>query len=147
MTTDYRKEGTMAIEARNLAHVLVPTDDVEASRKFYGDILGLDAITPPATGYSFDLAWFERDGSEIHIVRRDMAVEGFSEDFNPSLQPHVAFEVADIEAAREQLDANGYQYHEANGAGVLSRLQIFVRDPSGFVVELFQRKPDEAEAQ
>jgi glyoxylase I family protein len=133
----------MTIQTRGMRHVLVPTDDLDATKRFYGDILGLTRMDEPETGFAFEMAWFERGGSEVHIVKRTEEVKDWTgTDFNPTMQPHVAFEVADYDEAREELRRQGYTFYEAHGEGVLSRKQLFVRDPNGFYIELYEIHPE-----
>jgi catechol 2,3-dioxygenase-like lactoylglutathione lyase family enzyme len=121
-------------------HVLVPADDIGKTKEFYSDVLGLDIVEMPATGYSFNMQWYRSaDGVEVHCVQKDEAVAGWTgTDFNPTMQPHVAFEVEDYEATKAELRARGIPFYEAHGEGVLVRRQLFVRDPAGLTLELYQ---------
>ena len=134
----------MPIEIKAFDHVLVPTDDLGRTREFYEDVLGLDRIQPLATGYKkFEMAWFEGRGKEIHIVRRDAELtEATGEEFNQTMRSHIGFEVASLDDAKAELERRGFSYYEQKGEGVLSRRQIYVEDPSGLVVELFEPKRD-----
>jgi glyoxylase I family protein len=129
----------MAMKTRGMRHVLVPSDDIEKTRQFYADVLGLEPVEPMTTGYSFNLAWFQSAGYEIHCVKKDEGVRAWTgTDFNPTMQPHIAFEVEDYEAAKEELRKNDIEFYEAHGEGVLARKQLFVQDPSGFYLELYE---------
>jgi catechol 2,3-dioxygenase-like lactoylglutathione lyase family enzyme len=130
----------MPISVRAMNHVLVPTDNAAEAQEFYRDVLGLESVPLPDTGATFDMYWFRApDGTEVHCVQRDAGVSGWTKtDFNPTMQPHIAFEVVDYQAVREDLVERGIDFYEAHGEGVLSRKQLFVRDPGGFYLELFQ---------
>lgn len=133
----------MPIQIMSLEHALFPTDDLEKMREFYGRVLGLRAISPFDTGYAYDEASFQCLDNQIHIVKRDPNLNTNMTShpevsFNPSMQPHIAFRVQDIAQSREALDRAGCCYYVVKGEGVIDRSQVFVRDPAGFVVELFE---------
>ena len=132
----------MPIEVKGFNHVLVPTGDVDSTRAFYRDVLGLEPIKPLATGYQhFNMAWLDGRGQEIHIVERNPGLtEETGEDFNQTMQSHIAFEVTSIDDAKTELESRGLDYYEQKGEGILTRRQIYVEDPSGLVVELFETK-------
>ncbi len=120
---------------RALDHVLVLTDDLETTRRFYCDGLGLevgDRPRLPFAGY-----WLHLDGVPcVHLADRaeytshaatlGLVVGGAAVD-------HVAFAVDDG-GLRERLDAAGIRVTENVPGPGLRRL--FVDDPNGLRVEL-----------
>jgi catechol 2,3-dioxygenase-like lactoylglutathione lyase family enzyme len=134
---------TMSIKIMGLEHALVSTDDFDSTRKFYGNVLGLEPIPPFDSEHVYEHASFECAGNQIHIVRGDPSLDTHmttdpAVSFNPSMQPHIAFRVESIAACRDALDSAGYPYYAVREEGVIGRSQVFVRDPAGFVVELFE---------
>jgi catechol 2,3-dioxygenase-like lactoylglutathione lyase family enzyme len=119
--------------ARRLHHVSFAVGDVEASRRFYGELLGLTEI--PRPDFPFPGAWYEIGDVQVHlIVPPDGAPVGTPP---PGLSPvagHAAFAIDDYEAVRDALRERGVKVLET-GAEVG---QLFVRDPDGNVIELIR---------
>ncbi len=114
---------------RQLNHAAIPVDDVERSRQFYADVLGLQEIARPAFG--FPGAWF-RIGvdQELHLIGRGTRfVPGPSDR-------HFAMMVDEIDAWAAHLGNRGVEFTDPkprpDGA-----YQIFLADPDGHFIELF----------
>lgn len=133
------------MDVLNVNHVALVVADVERTRRFYLDVLGLEEVPRPAS-FTFPGAWLRRGSFELHIVGE--AESGRAATLQPTYYerelrrgylPHLAFEVADLEAAREQLAqleipiVGGPQQR---GDGIV---QLYIRDPDGHVIELFDR--------
>jgi catechol 2,3-dioxygenase-like lactoylglutathione lyase family enzyme len=127
----------MMVKAFN--HVLVSTSDLSRTVEFYENVLGLEAFQPPDTGRAFNMRWYRsRDGVEVHVVEKNPNAAFPGSSFNPTMQPHMGFEVDGLDDAKEMLLRSGTDVYEPAGTGVLSRKQVLFRDPSGLVVELFE---------
>jgi catechol 2,3-dioxygenase-like lactoylglutathione lyase family enzyme len=126
-----------------LNHAALLVGDVERSRRFYGEVLGLDEVPRPAT-FDFPGAWFRRGETEIHLIAErepGRAAEmhpGYADDeLARGFGTHIAFEVSSLEGAQRRLGelrvpiAGGPR---PRGDGVQ---QIYVRDPDGYIVELY----------
>ena len=102
--------------------VAVPTDDFEASCRFYGDILGLPCIA----------RYGQMPGAEFQAGNLTLAVmqnDAFGGTFSPNSVP-IALRVADVAAARERLIAAGVRFHtEPFDSGVCH--QAIFSDPAG----------------
>jgi extradiol dioxygenase family protein len=133
----------MAIEVLELHHhgirVGPSKDDVAKARKFYGDVLGLSHDPGRPEIPTIDGYWMDVGGTaQIHL----MGVEGQSKfskgpGKDPSL-PHVALAVADIQAARKELDSQHVEYWAAESVVGPQSLQLFLKDPFGNIIELHQ---------
>lgn len=114
-------------------HISFPVRDLERSRHFYEEVLGLEPI--PRPDLPFPGAWLARNGIQVHlIVPPEGAPLG---NPPPSLNPlagHVAFAIADYDAVVAALHAAGVETLEA-GSEVG---QLWVRDPDGHLIELIQ---------
>jgi len=114
-----------------LLHINVRCTDLERSRTFYEQILGLTVgYRPPfqSTGY-----WLYLDDEPlIHLTQRSSSETHHAGSGNVD---HIAFLAGDLEAARATLRDAGVEFREA----VVPRdgtVQIFVHDPNGVQVEL-----------
>ena len=116
----------MAIEGMN--HFNVLTDDVDATRRFYVGILGLEeGYRPP---FKFDGLWLYAGGRPIlHISAGDLPKP------RAGVIDHIAFTSKDLKGTVARLEANGVKYTLNQQVG--TRLwQIFCHDPMGAKVEL-----------
>jgi catechol 2,3-dioxygenase-like lactoylglutathione lyase family enzyme len=114
-----------------LQHINIRCADVERSKEFYVQILGLGVGERPpfqSAGY-----WLYLGAHPIvHLVQRPPGDEPKAGSGNLD---HVGFGGVDLEGTRAALAAAGFSYREQ----VVPRdgvVQIFVRDPDGIQVEL-----------
>jgi glyoxylase I family protein len=129
--------------AARLQHCGLIVSDLERSRRFYREALGLDEIARPPN-FTFAGTWFRVGDDEIHLlVEADTTGKaGMPEPGSGlagGLATHIALEVDDLQAAQNRLGMHGV----APASGPMARgdgvVQLFLRDPDGYVVELFQR--------
>jgi predicted enzyme related to lactoylglutathione lyase len=110
--------------------VTVPAQDIEASRHFYGTVLGL----PPVK------QWGEMPAHEFQAGNLTIAVmdpTAFGQEFRAHGLP-VALQVDDVQAAREDLEAQGVTFvTETMDSGVCHQA-IFV-DPAGNTLAIHHR--------
>jgi catechol 2,3-dioxygenase-like lactoylglutathione lyase family enzyme len=133
----------MAIKVLELHHhgirVGPSAGEVEAARKFYSEVLGLSPDpgrphTPTVDGY-----WMDVGGkAQIHL----MGVDGQSKFAQgPGKDPasfHVALAVEDIQETRRELERMGVEFFVTLGVVGPQSQQIFLKDPSGNMIELHQ---------
>ena len=125
-----------------LQHCGLIVADLESSRRFYRDALGLEEVPRPHN-FRFAGAWFQVGDDQLHLlVEAETTARAGVADPGPSakmgLANHVAIEIDDLTKARARLDEQGV----ALIGGPMPRGdgydQIFLRDPDGYVIELFQ---------
>src|SRR5690349_21622694 len=98
-TTLLRKGDNVALKIHELNHVAIHVRDLEASIRFYGEILELPRLPRPA--FNFPGAWFALGSQELHLID------------DPDLPPnsrrhhHFALRVDDAFAARAALERKG----------------------------------------
>lgn len=108
-------------------HVSVVITDVERSRRFYCDILGLSEIAKPRT-FDFVVLWFDLGNQHLHLLHKDEA---------DSRSPrHFALRVADVQAARRHFQQHGVAIQETTPIPGADRFFIF--DPDGNRIEIIQ---------
>ncbi|MBF5042374.1 hypothetical protein FGE12_08175 [Aggregicoccus sp. 17bor-14] len=114
---------------KRISHVNLSVDDVEAARRFYGQLLGLEEI-PRTEGQRRPGAWFRLGALELHLSHEPAPR-------NAESKRHVAFEVRDVDALREHLEDAGVPLEE--GSPVIGMRRLFARDPAGNRLEFFVR--------
>ena len=129
-----------AIQVEAIDHVTLVVKDLDESRKFYLDLLGMQEV--PRPNFDFKGAWFQAGNTLIHLILqhdRTGAAGHFSPEQTRSTRTHhLAFRVADANAAWEKLQASGIPLDivsppkfRPDGA-----VQIFLADPDQHVVEI-----------
>ncbi len=107
-------------------HVSINVDDTEAALAFYVEGLGLTPIPRPDIGIAG--AWLiAPNGVQVHLI--ELPGGG-----NPN--NHFALDVVDIDAAIAAVREAGIEAGNWNDIG--TGRQVFLRDPSGNIVELNQ---------
>lgn len=132
------------VKIRSLNHTSLLVRDVERSRRFYTQVLGMEEVPRPSN-FNFPGAWFRKGSAEIHLISEDepgRVDKVYAGSYTPAElscghATHFAFEIDDLEEAQRHLKAHGVELvggPRPRGDGVT---QIFIRDPDGYVVELF----------
>ncbi|HLJ57516.1 MAG TPA: VOC family protein [Chthonomonadaceae bacterium] len=119
----------MAIEIRELNHVALHVRDLDASIRFYRDVLGLPPIPRPA--FNFAGAWFALGRQELHLIA-DPLLESSRRRHH-----HFALLVDDTHAAKAELAAKGVTAMEGPAPRPDGPLQLFFHDPDGYRIELY----------
>jgi catechol 2,3-dioxygenase-like lactoylglutathione lyase family enzyme len=113
-----------------LDHVTVLCADLERSRKFYSDALGM--VDGDRPSFNFPGAWLYLEGrAVVHLVA---GLNDGSKNATGSFD-HMAFDATDLPAMRQRLKAAGIAFTERDVPGRPLR-QVFVHDPDGVKVEL-----------
>jgi glyoxylase I family protein len=130
----------------SLNHVAVVTRRLDASKKFYCDVLGFREV--PRPNFDFPGAWLYGYGVTIHILGHSPAAEGAAVEGpaaknaaeKPSgeiqtREPHLAFHAADLDTVEQLLQQHGIPFRRNRQADTTVR-QLFFRDPDGFHIEV-----------
>jgi len=117
--------------AKSVHHISFSVSDLERSRRFYEDVLGLAEIPRPDLGLPG--AWYRAGDSEVHLIARPPGAEvGSPPDSLSPLANHQAFGIDDYEKCLEQLNTQGVEVLSTSP----ERGQMWIRDPDGNVIEL-----------
>jgi catechol 2,3-dioxygenase-like lactoylglutathione lyase family enzyme len=115
------------LQVTQLDHVSVIIADVERSRRFYRDVLGLKEIRKPRT-FDFVVVWFDLGNQYLHLLLKDRP---------DTLSPrHFALRVPDARAARDHFHRHGVPTQETTPIPGADR--FFVADPDGNRIEVIQ---------
>jgi catechol 2,3-dioxygenase-like lactoylglutathione lyase family enzyme len=115
------------LEVTQIDHVSVIITDVERSRRFYRDVLGLKEIAKPRT-FDFVVVWFDLGNQHLHLLLKEQ----------PDLVSprHFALRVKDARAARGYFRERGIRFQETTPIPGADR--FFIADPDGNRIEIIQ---------
>jgi catechol 2,3-dioxygenase-like lactoylglutathione lyase family enzyme len=125
-----------------MEHLLVLSDDIDGTRDFWCEVLGLEAGERPPLefpGYWLYLA----DVPTVHVAEREayaghartIGLEASGRGGDTGAIDHVAFGASDYEEVVSRLERSGVERVENTvpGAGIR---QVFVEDPNGVTIEI-----------
>jgi len=115
---------------KKIAFVSHHSNDIEADKRFWGELLGLKLAN------DYQGKWIEFDTPEGKTI----AIESFSPEGSP---PTLALETDDIEAEVARLKEAGVEFHGDIMDNKVCKM-AFAIDPSGNTVMLHQIAPDRA---
>jgi catechol 2,3-dioxygenase-like lactoylglutathione lyase family enzyme len=130
-----------------IEHYLVISNDLEATRRFYCEALGLTDGPRPAFGFR-GLWLYSGDTACVHVAERASYLSHYekSDKHIPSLAPttgaldHVAFAAEDYDGVLGRLEQHGVPVRKAGVPGGRLR-QLFVLDPDGVQIEMNFHNP------
>ena len=109
--------------------ISVPVTDMERSKRFYGETLGLEVVG--------DGTWPEYQlGENVSMYLLDPTQIG--REFTGPHTASIALRVADVEEARRELEAKGVQFDGETFDTSVCHMAHF-RDPDGNVLMLHRR--------
>ena len=125
----------MAIRIHELNHVALHVRDMDASMRFYGEVLGLPLLPRPAFG--FPGAWYALGSQELHLIEEKTLTEA------ERRHHHFALLVDDTQAAQQELEARGVtEFHHSQRPD--GAVQLFFHDPDGYRIEMYTTVPASA---
>jgi catechol 2,3-dioxygenase-like lactoylglutathione lyase family enzyme len=123
-----------------LQHFTIEPQNLERSRDFYVDVLGLEIGDRPPL--DFPGYWLYSGGvATVHLMgtrkpREGIVVRGTEKTFEDTGRfDHIAFAASDVESVRQRLQSKGVNFRES----IVPRTgdtQFFLYDPDGVGVEL-----------
>ena len=126
------------IQVKSLDHVTIVVKDLERSRQFYVDGLGMTEVPRPA--FTFPGLWFQAGATQIHLIQEHVgtppAGNPLPEQFRTSRSHHFAFVVDDAAATYACAQELGMKIVSPPKSRPDGFVQLFLNDPDGHVVEL-----------
>ena len=124
---------------QGIHHVAIICSDYERSRAFYTEVLGLPVIaeTLRAERRSWKLDLGLPDGGQIELFSFPDPPTRPSTPEAQGLR-HLAFRVADVDAAKAELEARGVAVEDVRIDGLTGRKFTFFPDPDGLPLELYE---------
>ena len=127
-----------ALRVQSLDHVTLVVHDLERSRRFYVDVLGMAEVERPA--FSFPGLWFQAGATQIHLILENPesgpAGQPAGAREKSSRHQHFAFRLEDARAAAGRLEELGVPFVALPKLRPDGYVQVFVTDPDGHIVEL-----------
>ena len=116
----------MAIE--RLDHYTIRTSKLDATRRFYVDVVGLrEGPRPP---FAFPGAWlYCGDIPVVHLIGAEASASG------TGTIDHVAFRATDLRQLHDRLRDSALGFEERT-VPMLDVHQVFIEDPNGLTIEL-----------
>ena len=110
-------------------HTAVLVADIQRAEQFYGNVLGLSKVDRTL---KYPGAWYQVGAYQIHLIEDTDTTVTLQNAEKLGRNRHVAFGVADLDAAKERLQSHGCEV-QMSASG---RAALFTQDPDGNVIEL-----------
>ncbi len=110
-------------------HAAVLVSNLERSEHFYGEVLGLAKVD---RSLKYPGAWYQVGDFQIHLIVDSEITPQLHNREKLGRNRHIAFSVANIDEAKQQLLAHGCEV-QMSASG---RAAIFTHDPDGNVIEI-----------
>jgi catechol 2,3-dioxygenase-like lactoylglutathione lyase family enzyme len=127
-----------SLNVKSFDHVTLICADLEATRRFYVDILGMTQVPRPA--FKFPGLWFQMGNVQIHATQEspESGKAGWADQGGKivSRGHHIAFAVDDVSKAVEIVEHHGVRIASPLQQRPDGFKQLYLYDPDGHVVEL-----------
>jgi len=130
-------------------HVSLPVTDLERSKKFYSEILGLKEIDRPP--FDFPGAWYQVGDRQLHLIVHDNST--FRADkIVDARDIHFALRITSYRETRDFLHSKGFhpkaddefKKMKESPHSTAGWPQLYIMDPDRNVIELNAEQLDEA---
>lgn len=125
---------TSAPEFTGIDHHAIVVADVERSRFFYIDILGL-ALNPQRPALSYDGLWLQVGEQSIHCLQLDNPDPVSDRPAHGGRDRHVCLKVKNLDALIDRLLQHQVDFTRSRSG----RAAIFFRDPDGNAIEISEQ--------
>ena len=133
------------LQVKSIHHVSIVVQDLQRSRAFYCDLIGMTPIDRP--NFPFPGLWFAAGETELHLIlaHDHCADSGYPNENEKTMAGrahHFAFAVEDAFAAVELLQSRGVRIMGGPKDRGDGAMQAWFYDPDGHVVEVFHLPKD-----
>lgn len=122
-------------EIRQALHVAILVSDLAQAKKFYGEVLQLEASPRSLT---FAGLWYQIGAFQLHLIHHEGWRSPCPRSDKWGRNPHIALQVADLDAVKDKLIALDYPIQLSSSG----RAALFTQDADGNVIELSQAPQD-----
>ncbi len=123
------------IRVKSLDHVTIVVKNLDATRRFYVEALGMDEVARP--GFTFAGQWFQAGSTLIHtILETEWTGRAGSAACDNTRGHHFAFLVDDCHATAQKITELKIPFVSPPKQRPDGAIQLFIRDPDGHLVEL-----------
>ena len=123
------------MKINKLDHVNICTADLDASVRFYSDILGLRSGPLRAGASNEEFRWLYDDSGAALIHLTCIDGQQMAQNTNTGSVAHIAFECSGMDEVATRLEQRGIDFEmHASRAG--NRAQLFFVDINGVTIEL-----------
>lgn len=127
------------LQVRSFDHITIIVDDIEATRHFYAELLGMEEVARP--DFDFPGSWYQIGNVQIHVTQANelagLAGWGDRQVKSVSRGHHFAFEVDNMQSAYERVQELGIRVGDGPKTRPDGAKQLYIYDPDGHLVELF----------
>jgi catechol 2,3-dioxygenase len=134
----------MPINIKRTGHLVLRVKDLERSKRFFTEILGLQLTGDNGKGMLFFSSDFKTNHHMLAILRAGQGEAPMPEPERQIGMHHVAYELssfADLREAYRIFKDNGVKIHQCVFHGVTK--SIYFHDPDGNILEVYCNVPDE----
>ena len=117
------------MEITNCLHAAIIVSNLEKSQQFYSNVLGMQKIDREL---KFPGIWYQIGNFQLHLILAATILPDAVDSEKWGRNRHLAFAVANLEAAKQQLAANNCPV-QMSASG---RSALFTQDPDGNIIEL-----------
>ena|ERR1041385_4462708 len=119
------------VTALHHVNVTVSAEFEEATKHFYGSVLGLKQVPKPAAARQTG-AWYQIGDNQLHLSVDDEAR-------GPLSSRHICFNVSDLAGAAQRFRDAGFEILP-DPRPIPGTQRFYVRDPGGNQLEIVQHK-------
>lgn len=112
-------------------HTAILVTNLQKAEHFYSNILGLAKIE---RSLNYPGTWYQIGNFQLHLIENTSISTQLKNPEKWGRNPHIAFSVTNLEAAKTQLQAHNCPI-QASASG---RTALFTKDPDNNIIELTQ---------